>query len=147
MDYLGQLAPEVTRDFAAALDIALLPMDDNPFNQSRFPIKFSEHLATAVPLLCSMVGECGLLVPRFPWALPAGTTRTEWVNAFGVALDRVSRGNAPAFDPHLLREHLSWEGLSHTLAQTYRAALACRLPTYASNRPLAVIPVPLDATD
>ena len=75
VDYLGQLTPEATRDFVAALDIGLLPLDDNPFNQSRFPIKFSEHLATGVPLLCSMIGECRRLVPRFAWAVPAGTTR------------------------------------------------------------------------
>ena len=138
VDYLGQLAPESTRDFAAALDIGLLPQDENPFNRSRFPIKFSEHLATGVPLLCSTVGECGLLVPRFSWALPAGTTRAEWVNAFGLALDRVSRGDVPAFDPHLFREHLSWDGLSRTLAKAYRVALTGCPPAYASNRPLSL---------
>ncbi|HET6576054.1 MAG TPA: glycosyltransferase [Fimbriiglobus sp.] len=124
VDYLGQLTPEQTRAFAAALDLGLLPLADNPFNLSRFPIKFSEHLATGVPLLCSTVGETGRLAPLFPWAIPAGTTRAEWVRAFGEAVERVARGDAPRADTRLFGEHLSWDGLSRRLADSYRSALA-----------------------
>src|SRR5262249_41351435 len=67
VDYLGQLSTEQTRAFAAAMDVGLLPLADNAFNQSRFPIKFSEHLATGTPLLCSAVGDCGQLVGQFRW--------------------------------------------------------------------------------
>ena len=63
-------------------------MQENKFNLSRLPQKFGDYVGAGVPLLCSTVGECSLLVPRFPWVLPAGKTQTEWVNAFGVALDR-----------------------------------------------------------
>jgi hypothetical protein len=133
VDYLGQLTPAAAKDFAACLDLALLPMEENSFNLSRLPQKFGDHVASGVPLLCSTIGECGMLVPLFPWVLPAGTTRTEWINAFGVALDRVCIGKVPAFDPHLFREHLSWEGLSRTLAQKYRAALTGRPMRRAVN--------------
>ncbi len=146
IDYLGQLTPAAAKDFAACMDLALLPMKEDKFNLSRLPQKFGDYVAAGVPLLCSTVGECGLLVPRFPWVLPAGTTQAEWIKEFGAALDRVARGDVPEFDPHLFQAHLSWEGLSQTLAQTYRAALAGRPPTYASNRSLTVTPVPLDAT-
>jgi glycosyltransferase involved in cell wall biosynthesis len=134
-DYLGQLSAEAIHDFAPALDLGLLPMEDNAFNRSRFPIKFCEHLATGVPLLCSTVGECGRLVSQFPWGLPAGTTRTEWVEAFGAAIERISRGDLPAFEPHLLEEQLSWEVLSRTLAQTYHEALSTLCPTRAADLP------------
>ena len=147
IDYLGQLTPAAARDFAACLDLALLPMEENTFNLSRLPQKFGDYVASGVPLLCSTVGECGLLIPRFPWVFPAGTTRAEWAGAFDVALDRVSRGDVPAFDPHLFREHLSWEGLSYALAQTYHTALAGRPATSVPNNPLTVSLVPLHATD
>ncbi len=128
VDYLGQLTPEQTRAFASALDLGLLPLADNSFNQSRFPIKFSEHMATGVPLLCSTVGEVSRLAPLFSWAVPAGTTRAEWVRAFGGTIDRLARGDTPRSDPQVFRDHMSWDGLSRRLAQVYQAALATRTP-------------------
>jgi glycosyltransferase involved in cell wall biosynthesis len=147
IDYLGQLPPAVAKDFAACLDLGLLPMKENKFNLSRLPQKFGDHVASGVPLLCSTVGECGLLAPLFPWVLPAGTTRAEWVNSFGEAVGRVSRGDVPAFDPQLCHEHVSWAGLSHALVQAYRAALAGRPSGGTPNDPLTMSPVPLHATN
>jgi glycosyltransferase involved in cell wall biosynthesis len=126
IDYLGHLAPATAKDFASCLDLALLPMQEDSFNLSRLPQKFGDHVAAGVPLLCSMVGECGLLAPRFPWVLPAGKTHEEWMSAFDDALIRVSRGDVPEFDPRLFEELLSWEGLSQTLADVYRSALGGR---------------------
>jgi hypothetical protein len=128
VDYLGQLPPAAARDFAACVDLGLLPMGETPFNLSRLPQKFGDHLAAGPPLLCSVVGEAGRLAPLFPWALPAGTTREEWVRAFGEAVDRVARGDAPWADAKVFGEHLSWDGLSRRLAAAYRSALAGRHP-------------------
>jgi glycosyltransferase involved in cell wall biosynthesis len=123
LDYLGQLTPVATRDFAAAIDLGLLPLEDNPFNRSRFPIKFSDHLATGRPLLCSTVGECGQLASFYPWAIPAGTSRAEWLSAFTVALDRLMLGDFPALDPQEFNRQMSWDGLSLQLEKAYRLAL------------------------
>ncbi len=147
VDYLGHLSPAAAKDFAACMDLSLLPLAENSFNLSRLPQKFGDYLAARVPLLCSTVGECGRLIGLFPWALPAGTSKAEWLRTFQEAIERVTRGSIPPFDPQLFREHLSWEGISQALAQTYRAALTCRPPTYASNRPLTAATVLLDATD
>jgi hypothetical protein len=123
VDYLGQLAPADARAFAGCIDLGLLPLDDNAFNRSRLPQKFGDHLAAGVPLLCSTVGECGRLIDRFPWALPAGTCQARWLTAFDAALARLAHGDVPAFDPAVFREHLSWDGLSRQLARAYLAAL------------------------
>jgi glycosyltransferase involved in cell wall biosynthesis len=123
IDYLGQLTPAQARDFAASLDLALLPMANTPFNESRLPQKFGDYLAAGIPVLCSTVGECARLVPRFPWAIPAGNTRNDWVVAFEQTLELIGRGTAPRFDPATFEEQLSWDGISRQLAQTYRRAL------------------------
>ena len=127
VDYLGHLTPAETRTFAAALDVGLLPLEDNRFNQSRFPIKFSEHLAAGVPLLCSTVGECGRLSERFPWAIPAGTTRAEWLRAFRTAVNRLASGDVPRYAPAVFEDLMSWGTLSRRLAEVYQAALADRV--------------------
>ncbi|MHB1559264.1 MAG: glycosyltransferase [Isosphaeraceae bacterium] len=75
VDYLGQLTSAEAKDFASCMDLTLLPMEENPFNLSRLPQKFGDYVAAGVPLLCSTVGECGRLVPLFPWVLPAGRRR------------------------------------------------------------------------
>jgi Glycosyl transferase 4-like domain len=124
VDYLGQLSPTDARAFAACIDLGLLPLDDNLFNCSRLPQKFGDHLAAGVPLLCSTVGECGRLIGRFPWALPAGTNRSDWLSAFGAALRRLVRGDVPPYAPGVFRAHMSWEGLSGQLAEAYRVVLA-----------------------
>jgi hypothetical protein len=147
IDYLGCLPHKVAKEFAACLDLGLLPMKENMFNLSRLPQKFGDHVASGVPLLCSTVGECGDLAPRFPWVLPAGTTQVEWVSAFDDAVGRISRGEVPAFEPDLVRELVSWDGLSHALAQTYHAALARRRSKDSPNDSLTESPVPLHASN
>lgn len=128
VDYLGQLTPEETRAFAAALDLGLLPLADNLFNQSRFPIKFSEYMATGVPLLCSTIGECGQLAGRFSWAYPAGITRAEWLVAFRDAVNRIAQDRAgtraKSMEVGRLREEMSWDMLSHQLVAVYHSVLA-----------------------
>lgn len=123
IDYLGQLTPAEAQEFSSCLDLALLPMEANNFNLSRLPQKFADYLATGVPLLCSAVGECALLIPKFPWVLPAGSTQPEWESSFASALDRIASNTIPQFDPQLFERHLSWNGLSRTLSQIYLQVL------------------------
>lgn len=123
IDYLGQLTPADASLFAACLDLGLIPLEENPFNKSRLPQKFGDHLATGVPLLCSNVGECARLMDRFAWAIPAGGSRLEWLSAFREAINRVAASDVPAFDPDTFREQMSWDGLSQQLAQAYYAVL------------------------
>jgi glycosyltransferase involved in cell wall biosynthesis len=133
VDYLGQLRPDQTRAFAAALDVGLLPLSGNAFNRSRFPIKFSEHLATGVPLLCSAVGDCGKLIDQFRWAVSAGTSRAEWLAAFRATLDRIAveRQCLRARPGELSRfaEQMSWQRMSAELADVYYSTLHHRIGT------------------
>jgi hypothetical protein len=147
IDYLGHLTAALAKDFASCLDMCLLPMAENRFNLSRLPQKFGDYVASGVPLLCSTVGECGLLGPQFPWVLPAGTTQDQWVSAFCEAVGRVSQGDVPAFDPESVREHVSWEGLSESLVQIYRTALTGLHSPDAPKNPLTASRVANHATN
>lgn len=121
LDNLGQLPYSATRDFAAAVDLALLPLENTEFNQSRFPIKFCEHLATGNFLLCSEIGEIGRLVREFPWAIPAGTTREHWRQAFEFAIERIASGERPTPELARFAERMSWLALSRRMEGIYRA--------------------------
>jgi glycosyltransferase involved in cell wall biosynthesis len=124
VDFLGQLTPEQAKRFAGSIDLGLLPMGPSKFNQSRLPQKFGDHLASGVPLLCSTVGECGFLIARFPWAIPAGTSFAEWRAAFAEALNRLSRNEIPKFDSAVFHENLSWDVICQGLEALYYRALS-----------------------
>ncbi len=119
VDYLGQLTPAECRLFAASLDLGLVPLNDTTFNQSRFPIKFFEHLSTGVPVLCSEVGEIGRLATVIPGVFLAGSSRDAWISGFQDAVRAVAAGNAQAVDVDAIEKTHSWDSLSLQLLQTY----------------------------
>ena len=123
VDYLGQLSPEQSKEFAACIDLGLLPMADTPFNRSRLPQKFGDHLASGNPLLCSTVGECERLIGWFPSAIPAGVTHQQWLTAFITALDSIEAGTVPQFDPHAFQDRLAWDGIGRLLSSLYADTL------------------------
>lgn len=119
IDYLGALSPDDAGQFAASIDLALLPMADNEFNRARLPQKFGDHLAAGVPLLCSGVGECELLMKQMGGVIRAGSVREEWECDFDRAIGLVESGIAPKTSCESFRQALSWEKLSGRLAATY----------------------------
>jgi glycosyltransferase involved in cell wall biosynthesis len=120
IDYLGQLSAAQTKVFASALDLGLLPLDDTPFNQSRFPIKYAEHMAAGRPVLCSDVGECGLMAKAIPGVILAGTTRAEWVQAFESTTALLASHKAFKVDQPAVDKLFSWEHIGGALLDLYR---------------------------
>jgi glycosyltransferase involved in cell wall biosynthesis len=123
VDYLGQLAPALARQFAFALDLGLLPLEKNRFNESRFPIKFAEYLGAGLPVLCSQVGECAHLTLGLPGVIPAGDDRAAWLRHFAECIaagpDALVR---PA--PDTIWRMFSWADIASRLLVQYREALA-----------------------
>lgn len=124
IDYLGQLTPAQTRIFACAIDCGLLPLLDNAFNQSRFPIKFAEYLAGGAHVLASAVGEFASIAPHLPGVTLAGTTRDSWRDT--LASSDWGRLTAPfsAGSESVLAEKLGWPALARQLQDFYLARLA-----------------------
>ncbi len=124
IDFLGQLTPAQTREFACALDLGLLPLADTPFNQSRFPIKYAEYMAAGSPVLCSAIGECGRLSAEFAWVVSAGQTKAGWLRAFATAAATLAAGPLPVVDRRSVETVFSWEKIGAQLLEIYRESVA-----------------------
>lgn len=123
VDFLGSLPPHKTREFAAAIDLGLLPLEDNPFNQSRFPIKYLEYMAAGTPVLCSEIGECGKLSNNLPWVINAGKTKAQWLDTFRQAVRMSMEGSIAQVDVEAIEQSLSWYSISKKLLKIYSLEL------------------------
>lgn len=123
IDHVGLLPPEKIPCFAAALDLALLPLEDTEYNRSRYPIKFAEYLAGGAPVLLSAVGEIASVAAGMPWILWAGTDRASWLAAFAKAVVAMEERRLPAVDSDAVSHAISWDRFSAELAETYRELL------------------------
>lgn len=121
VDYLGVLPPERARDFASALDLGLLPLDDTSFNQSRFPIKFAEYLGAGVPVVMSNVGECATLARDWPWVHIAPVGAAAFGKTFATAVAGV-RALKPV-DASVVNAVLGWDLIAQHLERAYLDAL------------------------
>lgn len=121
-DYLGSLTPLETRDFAASLDLGLLPMEDNSFNNSRFPIKLSEYMAAGIPVLCSEVGEMKHYTEKYSWVIGAGTDKEAWIKKFVETVRLVATQNCNyKVNMNEIENDLSWTGISKKVEKLYLA--------------------------
>ena len=123
IDFLGSLPPLKTREFAAAIDLGLLPLEDNPFNQSRFPIKYTEYMSAGTPVLCSEVGECGKLSDNLSWIIKAGKTKPQWLETFEQAVSMLMEGGIAQVDIGAVEQSLSWDSISNKLLNVYLSEL------------------------
>lgn len=119
IDYLGNLTPEQTRTFARALDCGLLPLENTPFNQSRFPIKFAEYLAAGVHVIASDVGECAQFANKLPGVTLCGTTRDSW-KARLCSTNWQAQCSAFATDSSsVLAQTIGWQAIAQELQSLY----------------------------
>lgn len=119
VDYLGSIPQSLSRDFAQALDIGLLPLKDNVWNRSRLPIKFTDYLAAGTPVLYSDIGECGLLAKNFPFVVNGGKTYNEFSASFGQAVTLIQNNSLPKVDREKVEQLLSWNLIAEKLLETY----------------------------
>ena len=123
VEFLGQLKHAETRYFSAALDLALLPLENTAFNQSRFPIKFAEYMGAGAPVLCSDVGECSMLKDRLPWVFNAGRTKNDWLRAFRQTVGSLAAGRRMEVDESTVNAFFCWEHIALRLLEIYRQTL------------------------
>ncbi len=123
IDYFGQLTPSECQIFAAALDFGLLPLSDNAFNQSRFPIKFADYQAAGTPIIYSEVGECHLIGKHFAWNSAAGNTQQQFIECFVETTLKALSGNLPKVDMSKLTSLLNWQLLADHLSIDYEHSI------------------------
>lgn len=117
--FLGQLTPEETKIFVNAIDVGLLPMENTTFNQSRFPIKFSEYLAANIPVICSEVGEVFEISKKLKGVYLAGKDRDNWKKVTSMVIDNSLCGTLKSPDLMEVEAELSWSSISKKIEKIY----------------------------
>lgn len=115
--YMGVVAPEKALAIAASVDIGLLPLEDTPFNKSRFPIKFFDYLTSGTTVFCSEVGEIGLLGKDIQGVVLAPGSKEEWVKSLLNLL--MSSKELPKPEIALLQDRFSWIAAARELESFY----------------------------
>jgi glycosyltransferase involved in cell wall biosynthesis len=123
---IGEKPPADVPRYLAAADALLLPMDDDPIEKARFPIRFGDYLASGVPVVSNAVGEikrimethdCGYTAPV---ADPKAFGRAVVTALTDVAGRQRKRENAA----RLIAEELNWPTVAARLEAVYEMTLA-----------------------
>jgi glycosyltransferase involved in cell wall biosynthesis len=120
VDYLGMLKPNECQAFASALDFALLPLEDTPFNTSRYPLKFSDYLAAGARVILSDVGECAEMAKTLNGVLLAEKGLNGWIAAVASAVDSLEAGTAASPKREEFEALLSWEKIAAKVLNAYQ---------------------------
>jgi hypothetical protein len=119
VDYLGKLTAAECQDFAGALDFALLPLEETPFNLSRYPLKFSDYLSAGARVIISDVGECAQLAKTIEGVVIAKKGRDEWISTVTRAVDSLVMGEVLPVDQSRVDSLLSWDSIGSRVWQAY----------------------------
>jgi hypothetical protein len=122
VDLLGVIDQTQAHLFARAMDIGLVPLEDNLFNWSRFPVRFAHFLAARTSVLCSEIGDLSTF-STLPGVLPAGKGREAWLTAFRSAVRQLRAGEVEPVDSQAAEAIFSWEALSKQLQDSYLGSL------------------------
>jgi glycosyltransferase involved in cell wall biosynthesis len=93
-------------------DVALAPLDDDPFARGKCAYKLLQYAATGLPMVGSPVGANQLALERFSgWA---ATSHDDWVDALGEAIDSSADARAVrgAQGRSAVRTHYSFDAWS-----------------------------------
>lgn len=122
---VGEKPPTEVPAYLAASDALLLPMDDDPIEKARFPIRFGDYLASGVPVVSNAVGEIKRIMETHDtgYTAPVGDA-----TAFGQAIvaaltDAAGRERKRANAARLIAEELNWPAVAARLEGVYEQAL------------------------
>ncbi len=125
IDYFHFETAEECRVLNAAIDLALIPLANLEFNRFRLPMKFHDHFAGAVPILCCDVGEAGRLARTLPGVTLCEPTRSAWSKAFEKTVLRIRSGaGEPRAEMLAEASALSWKSVAVRLLKIYDETIA-----------------------
>jgi glycosyltransferase involved in cell wall biosynthesis len=108
----------------AHFDIGLVPLDDTPFEQAKFPFKLLQYLALGVPSISARVGTAAALIHDGDNGLLAGSA-DEWRGRLeALILDRALRQRLGAAGRETVAESYSIERVAPLLIQGLTNAAA-----------------------
>jgi glycosyltransferase involved in cell wall biosynthesis len=121
---LGWLPASARPGLFAAVDVAMLPVQDTPLNRAKSPMRLLDLLAAGVPVATQQVGEYGEMVQNGVTGLVAPVGDPAWLARSVVRLLRDSDlrqrlGQAARED---VRRRFAWSALAETALAAYRVA-------------------------
>ena len=123
---IGEKPPTDVPRYLAASDALLLPMDDDPIEKARFPIRFGDYLASGVPVVSNAVGEIKRIMESRDcgYTAPVGNAA-----AFGRAIvtaltDEAGRQRKRENARRLIAEELNWPAVAARLEAVYEKTLS-----------------------
>ena len=120
IDYLGVLSAADCLHFASALDFGLLPLEENLFNNSRFPMKLCEYLSVQTRVIASNVGETACF-RGLQGVINAGTGREAWASTVQIATEKLTQRLLPPVEPNEIQRALSWESIGEKALAAYES--------------------------
>jgi hypothetical protein len=120
IDILGELKPSEAILFANSLDYGLLPLDENDFNKSRFPIKFADYQFGGANVFYSNIGDLKSFANDLNWNIPLQPGKENFINGVIQYLDSNKQEKKP-IDFNQLYRKLSWESKTSELISFYES--------------------------
>jgi glycosyltransferase involved in cell wall biosynthesis len=120
IDILGELKPSEAILFANSLDYGLLPLDENDFNKSRFPIKFADYQFGGANVFYSNIGDLKIYTNDLNWNIPLQPGNENFINGVIQYLD-TNKHEKKSIDFSQLTRKLSWESKTSELISFYES--------------------------
>lgn len=118
--YFGEVSSIDAAELAKASDLGLLPLDNNLFNQSRFPIKFFDFLSVGTPVYYSKVGDIQFIGNEIESAISGAVNAEEWASQLGNTIQLIQK-KFPESSIHQLEAKYSWSSIAKSLLELYKA--------------------------
>lgn len=119
MKTVGFVSDDKLRQWLAAADAGVLPMQDTIGHRGRWPGKLSDYMSAGVPAIVSDVGDVGSLVERHRIGWVAQPDATSLGNTFVQALEASDREERGAAGRALANGELSWRSIAARLDSFY----------------------------
>lgn len=118
VQYLGEINSDDAVELAKAVDLGLMPLEDNAFNRSRFPIKFFDFLSVGTPIYFSGVGEVSEIASGIKGAIKGDSVKNTWSEQLPEVVRSLITSPISVEIKHLENKY-SWNSIADELARFY----------------------------
>ena len=121
--FCGRQPPEKVPLFLSAADVAVLPMEDNIAERSRFPIRLGEFMAAGLPVVAHDIGEVGRVLKETGSGMVANNPSEFQACLHSLLADPKKREAMGETGRRAARTTFSWSALGKVLHDFYERIL------------------------
>ncbi len=105
--------------YLGAADVLLLPMKDNGYENSRWPIRFADYLCSGRPVVSTGIGEVGKIIRKYECGVVANSIDDMLAVSIDLLTD-VNRTLQLGVNARKAAEELSWIRAARQMDEIYR---------------------------